>query len=144
MKSVGMAIGLLALLVLGWRAAEWMGVALVLGGAMMWLLLHFTRLMIVLQRAARRPIGHVDSAVMLNAALKRGLSLVQVLAHTRALGAQDSPKGEQPEVFVWTDGSGAQVFCSFTKGKLTQWTLVRPGDAAPSTRDPDESTPPAP
>ena len=37
---------------------------------LVWVLLHFTRMMTILKRAANRPIGYVDSAVMLNAKLK--------------------------------------------------------------------------
>ena len=48
----------------------WPGVAIASGLLVMWLLLHFTRLMQVLKRAANRPIGYVDSAVMLNAKLR--------------------------------------------------------------------------
>ena len=39
---------------------------------MMWLLLHYTRLITILKKAADRPIGAVGSAVMLNAKLKPG------------------------------------------------------------------------
>ena len=51
----------------------WMGVAVVAGGLLMWLLLHFNRTMAVLRKAADRPIGHVGSAVMLNARLRTGV-----------------------------------------------------------------------
>ena len=53
----------------------WAGVALAGGGIVMWMLLHFTRMMRVLQRASNRPVGFVDSAVMLNAKLRPGLNL---------------------------------------------------------------------
>ena len=79
-----------------WQAAGWGGVALVVGGLVMWLLLHFNRTMQVLKRAADRPIGWVDSAVMLNAKLKPGVTLLHTLALTRALGELLSPKDEQP------------------------------------------------
>ena len=73
--------------------------AAVATGLVMWMPLHFTRMMRVLKRAARRPIGHVDSAVMLNTRLKPGLSLLHVVAMTRALGQRQSEKDVQPEVF---------------------------------------------
>lgn len=39
---------------------------------MMWALLHYTRLVNVMKKAANRPIGYVGSAVMLNARLSEG------------------------------------------------------------------------
>ncbi len=116
----------LVLLGVAWRSYGWQGVALVGGGLMMWVLLHFTRLLTILKRAADRPIGHVGSAVMLNAKLKPGATLMHVIAMTRSLGEQRSPKDEQPEVFRWTDGGGSYVSCEFRGGKLVSWTLERP------------------
>ena len=92
----------------------------------MWALLHFTRLMNVMQKAAKRPIGHVGSAVMLNAKLKPGVNLMHVVAMTQALGEQLSEQGVQPEVYRWTDGTQSHVTCEFHVGKLRQWTLYRP------------------
>ncbi len=120
--------GCVVLLGLGWQAGGWQGVAVVAGGLVMWLLLHFTRLMTILKRAANRPIGHVDSAVMLNAQLQPGMTLVQVITLTRALGALQSAKDAQPELFRWTDNSNSWVNCEFHGGKLTHWLLVRPSD----------------
>lgn len=116
----------LLLLLLAWRAWGWPGVAAVSGGLVMWLLLHFTRTMQVLQRAAQRPIGHVDSAVMLNAKLQSGQSLLQVIALTRALGQLQSAQGAQPEVYGWTDPGGSQVVCEFSQGRLAAWRMHRP------------------
>ncbi len=118
--------GCLLLLGVAWRTYGWQGVALVGGGLMMWVLLHFTRLLTILKRAADRPIGHVGSAVMLNAKLKPGVTLMHVIAMTRSLGEQRSPKDEQPEMFRWTDSGGSQVTCVFRGGKLVSWTLERP------------------
>lgn len=115
------------LLVAGaYRVWGWPGVALVAGGIVMWMLLHFTRMMKVLQRAANRPIGYCDSAVMLNARLKPGVNLLHVMALTRSLGEQVSPKDVQPEVWRWTDGGGSRVTCEFADGKLVKWELFRP------------------
>ncbi len=118
--------GCLLLLGVALRTYGWQGVALVGGGLMMWVLLHFTRLLTILKRAADRPIGHVGSAVMLNAKLKPGATLMHVIAMTRSLGEQRSPKDEQPEMFRWTDSGGSQVTCVFRGGKLVSWTLERP------------------
>lgn len=115
-----------AVVVLAYRSLGWAGVAATVGGLMMWLLLHFTRMMQVLKRAANRPIGYLDSAVMLNAKLKPGMTLLHVVAMTRSLGALQSEKDVQPEVFRWTDGGQSHVTCTFVGGKLTQHVLVRP------------------
>ena len=80
----------------------------------------------VLKRATGRPIGYVDSAVMLNAKLKPGATLLHVIAMTRSLGELKTPKDEQPEVFVWTDGSKSYVTCTFVGGKLSHHELFRP------------------
>jgi len=125
-------IASVALVVAAYRAWGWGGVALAAAGLMMWLLLHFTRLMHVLKRAANRPIGFVDSAVMLNAKLRPGVTLLHVVALTRALGEQKSAKDAQPEVFRWTDGSDSCVTCEFQQGRLVRWELKRP-----SARDQD-------
>ena len=117
-----------ALLFWGHRQFGWAGVAAVAGGLLMWLLLHFTRLMAVMRRAAQRPIGHVDSAVMLNARLQTGMPLVGVTGLARALGELRSPEGEQPEIYRWTDPGGASVQARFANGKLLDWGLKRPGD----------------
>jgi hypothetical protein len=85
-----------------------------------------------LKRAAERPIGYVDSAVMLNAKLRPGATLLHVVAMTRALGEQLSPKDVQPEVFRWTDGSQSHVTCEFLGGKLRTWRLERPAAEEPS------------
>ena len=112
--------------VAAYSAYGWPGVAIASGLLVMWLLLHFTRLMQVLKRAANRPIGYVDSAVMLNAKLRSGVSLLHVVAMTRALGTLDSVKDAQPEVFRWTDGTQSHVSCEFHNGKLRKWQLHRP------------------
>lgn len=112
--------------VLAYRSYGWAGVAAVLSVLVFWMLLHFSRMMQVLKRATGRPIGYVDSAVMLNARVKPGATLLHVIAMTRALGALQSAKGEQPEVFRWTDGSQSHVTCTFVGGKLSHFELFRP------------------
>lgn len=117
----------LVLFTLGaWRAFGWAGIALAVGGVVMWILLHFTRLVTILKKAGDRPIGHVASAVMLNAKLKKGVNLMHVIAMTRALGELRSEKDSQPEVYRWTDKGQSQVTCTFVGGKLAYWTLERP------------------
>lgn len=112
--------------VVGYGAGGWPGVAVATGGLVMWALLHFTRLMTVLKRASDRPVGYVASAVMLNAKLRPGVTLMHVIAMTRSLGAAQSPPDTQPEIFRWTDGTDSHVTCEFHEGRLVRWTLVRP------------------
>jgi hypothetical protein len=120
----------IATLVLAYVYYQWMGLAAAAAMLVMWLMLHFTRLMHILQRASKRPIGHVDSAVMLNAKLKPGMTLMHVVAMTRALGQLRSDKDAQPELYRWTDNSDSHVDCTFVGGKLTQYSLFRPPPSA--------------
>jgi hypothetical protein len=92
----------------------------------MWALLHITRMLAVLRRAAQRPIGTVASAVMLHSRLERGMTLLQVLALTRALGTQTGDRENPVEQYRWTDASEASVRCTFDGGKLARWELLRP------------------
>jgi hypothetical protein len=119
---------LLALVLLfgGWQAYGLDGVALTAAGLLMVLLLHFTRLMYVLRKAADRPIGYVPSAVMLNAKLKPRVNLVHVCALTHSLGELRSDRDAQPEIFRWTDSTQSYVDCEFAHGKLVRWSLTRP------------------
>jgi hypothetical protein len=119
--------------VLAYRFYGWAGVAAAATGLVMWVLLHFTRMMQVLKRAANRPLGYVDSAVMLNAKLKPGMTLLHVVAMTRALGALQTEKDAQPEIFRWTDGGESHVTATFVGGKLSHHELFRPTEPAPQS-----------
>jgi hypothetical protein len=115
---------------LAWQSYGWKGILVVVSVLVFGILLHFSRMMQVLKRAANRPIGYVDSAVMLNAKLKPGATLLHVVAMTRALGLLKSVKGEQPEVFEWKDGTDSTVTCTFVGGKLAHHVLHRPDQPA--------------
>ncbi len=125
-SRVGIPLLGIALVALAYRWYGWAGVAAAATALVMWALLHFNRLMQVLQRAAKRPIGYVDSAVMLNAKLKVGVSLMHVVAMTKALGELRSAADQQPELLRWTDASASHVTCEFLGGKLVRWELLRP------------------
>ena len=111
---------------LAYRSYGWQGVAGAVSIVVFWVLLNFSRTMAVLKRTTHRPIGYVDSAVMLNAKLKPNATLLHVVAMTRALGLLKSVKGEQPEVFEWKDGTESTVTCTFVAGKLAHHVLLRP------------------
>ncbi len=126
LRNLFIPVGIAVLVFAAHRSYGWQGVMAVGGGLMMWALLHFTRLMNVMRKAADRPIGHVGSAVMLNAKLRKGVNLMHVVAMTRSLGEPLSADGEEPERYRWTDGSQSHVTCEFRAGKLVEWVLVRP------------------
>ena len=119
-------IGVVLFVAGAWQQYQWAGVAVASGAVVMWILLHFTRMVTVLSRAANRPVGHVGSAVMLNAKLKKGVNLMHVIAMTKSLGQRLSPENTQPEVFKWTDQGESFVTCTFKDGKLTEWAMTRP------------------
>ena len=127
-------IGTVGFTAWAWQSWGWMGVAMVVTGGVMWLLLYFTRLVQIMKRASNRPIGFVDSAVMLNAKLKKGVNLMHVIAMTKSLGERLSAENEQPEIFKWTDTGDSFVTCTFQSGKLKAWELTRP-----SVSDTEES-----
>ncbi len=132
-QKILVPVGGVVLVAAAYRAYGRGGVEVAVVGLVMWLLLHFTRMMQVLKRAADRPVGYVGSAVMLNAKLRPGFTLLHVVAMTRALGELISVKDQQPELFRWTDGTQSFVTCEFVGGKLVKWELVRP--------EPDGGTP---
>ncbi len=144
LQKILIPIGAVALVVAGYQLSGWAGVALAVGALVFWLLLHFTRLMHVLKRAADSPMGYVGSAVMLQAKLKPGMTLMHVIAMTRALGEQLSPPDTQPEQFRWTDPSEASVTCDFLEGKLVRWEFRRPEPPADAGVTTLPGLPPAP
>jgi hypothetical protein len=120
----GLAVAAIAAGYVGWG---WPGVVLGVTVLVFWLLLQFSRSLRVLKHAAQRPVGTVDSAVMLHSKLKAGMTLMQVLQITRSLGTRLE---ESPERWGWADAGGARVMLEFDAGKLRHWALERalPGD----------------
>jgi len=119
-------VGVIVFVAGAWHEYKWPGVAVATGAVVMWVLLHFTRMVTVLSRAANRPVGHVDSAVMLNVKLKKGVNLMHVIAMTKSLGVRLSEENAQPEIFKWTDPGDSFVVCTFKAGKLQGWEMTRP------------------
>jgi hypothetical protein len=128
-------VGVIVFVAAAWHEYKWPGVAVATGAVVMWILLHFTRMVTVLSRAANRPVGHVDSAVMLNVKLKKGVNLMHVIAMTKSLGVRLSKENAQPEIFKWTDPGDSFVICTFKAGKLQGWDMTRP-----SQEESEEST----
>jgi hypothetical protein len=131
------AVGLIAVVVLAgaWRVGGVAGLVLVVTGLVTWGLFHFTRVMRVLRSAGERPVGRVESAVMLNAGLKQRASLLHVVAATQSLGERISEQDAEPAIYRWSDAGGAHVTCEFANGKLVKWTLERPADADATASD---------
>lgn len=123
-KWMGWALALAALLVGGFFYGV-QGVLLALSGLVFWLLMQFTRLMRVMRMAKDAPIGHVDSAVMLNAKLKAGMRLIDVLPLAKSLGQK---LADAPETFAWTDAGGSKVEIVLVDGKISEWRLLRPAE----------------
>ena len=119
-------IGVVVFVAGAWHQYQWQGVAVATGAVVMWILLHFTRMVTVLSRAANRPVGHVGNAVMLNVKLQKGVNLMHVIALTKSLGERLSEENAQPEIFKWTDAGDSYVVCTFQGGKLVSWEMTRP------------------
>lgn len=102
------------------------GIALTLTATVFWLLLQFGAAARAMKKAARSPVGRVPSAVMLNAKLRAGQTLLQTIRQTGSLG--EALPGE--DRWAWTDGGGARVELDFVRGKLARWALARPEETA--------------
>lgn len=124
-----------AAVAVGYVQWGWQGVVFGLTLVVFWMLLQFSRALRAMREAAGAPVGVVPSAVMLNARLRTGMKLPQLLRLTRSLGRKAA---ESPETFEWADGSGACVRAEFEGGRLARWALRRPAapDAAPEMQTP--------
>ena len=111
------------LVAVAWQQYGWQGVAFAGTVIVFWLLLQFNRAIRVMKNAGQAPLGHVDSAVMLHAKLKPGMTVMQVIGLTRSLGKKLS---DDPERYEWVDASGAIVAVSFDRGRAKGWELRRP------------------
>jgi hypothetical protein len=116
-----------AALAVGWAAWGWPGIVLAVTAIVFWLLLQFSRTLRVLRRAGSRPMGQVDSAVMLHARLHAGQRLIDILPLAGSLG-REVPG--QAETFEWADASGAVLRARLTGGRLSDWSLRRDADPA--------------
>lgn len=125
-KLIGAALAVAALFVGGFLYG-WKGVILALTAIVFWLLMQFTRLMRVMRAASESPVGHVSSAVMLNAKLRAGMKMIDIIPLTRSLGQK---LGDAPETFAWQDVGGVRVEVVLEGGKVARWSLLRPDAAA--------------
>ena len=119
-----------AAVVMAAKAYGWQGAVFAVTVVVFWLLLQLNRALRAMKRAASQPVGHVDSAVMLNARLRSGMTMLQIIGLTRSLGRRVS---QEPEVWRWQDEGESAVTLILRGGKLHEWTLERavtPGEDA--------------
>ena len=119
-----------AAVVMAAKAYGWQGAVFAVTVVVFWLLLQLNRALRAMKRAASQPVGHVDSAVMLNARLRSGMTMLQIIGLTRSLGRRIST---EPEVWRWQDEGDSAVTLILRGGKLHEWTLERavtPGEDA--------------
>jgi len=107
----------------GWRVYGWPGVAMAATVVVFWLLLQFNRTLRVMQNAGRAPVGLVPSGVMLNAKLKPGMTMLEILQLTKSLGKEHP---NVPDTWEWQDQGGVTVTVTLPGGKLQSWHLTRP------------------
>lgn len=122
----------------------WPGLLLALTITVFWMLLQFSRLVRVMRSAASRPVGHVESALMLSAQIGAGLRMVDVVVKTGSLGRRlphASPGAD--ESWEWSDAGGDAVVVDFTGGRSVACSLVRAPAAAGATAAADAASAPA-
>ena len=105
-----------------WLAYGWRGIALAVTLIVFWLLLQFNRSIRAMRNAAHAPVGHVDSAVMFHAKLKRGMTMLDLVQQTKSLGRKLS---DAPESWAWSDDSGAMVTVFLQGARVDHWALTR-------------------
>lgn len=127
--TIGWVLAALAV-ALGYVAYGWQGVVLAGTAMVFWLLLQFSRALRAMRQAGAAPVGQVPSAVMLNARLRAGLRLVDIIGITRSLGEK---LADEPETFRWRDAGGVAVTVELSGGRCVRWSLQRPDEPAAET-----------
>jgi hypothetical protein len=113
-----------------WQAYGGPGLAMAASAIVFWLLLQFNRAVRVMKNAAAAPVGSIPSAVMFNAWLRRGVTMIRIVSHTRSLGRK---VGAGDDDWVWTDAGGSSVSVHLERGRLVSWRLERPEPDGPAT-----------
>lgn len=123
---------------LAWQTYGWQGALFAASTVVFWLLLQFSRVMRAMRLAGQAPVGRVDSAVMLQAKLRPGMSMLQVIGLTKSLGRKlDTGDAKDQDDWAWSDEGHSTVRLCFVRGKLARFELERAADGG-------EATPPAP
>ena len=105
-----------------WQGYGIHGLAFAASAIVFWLLLTFSRAMRVMRNAGEAPVGRVPNAVMFQAGLARGMTMLQVLARTKSLGRKVEGSVDD---WRWSDDGGASVVLRFERGRLRAWQLER-------------------
>jgi len=106
-----------------WQIYGARGLVLAVSAIAFLLLLQFNRTVRVMKVAAQNPLARVPSAVMFQAGLRPGLTMLQVVAATRSLGRKVEGSDDD---WVWSDEGGDSVRLHFERGRLASWQLQRP------------------
>lgn len=144
--TLGWSLAVLAVAV-GYASWGWSGVALAVTVVVFWLLLQFNRAMRVMRAAGSRPVGLVKSAVMLQAGLAEGQTMMQVLQRTGAFGERlpaASAEVADAERWRWHDAGGDAVVTEWRGGKLHGWHLERAPASDGPAGDVDATAPVGP
>jgi len=124
-----------------WRAYDLAGLAFAASAIVFWLLLQFNRAVRVMKNAADSPVGRIPSAVMFQAGLTRGMTMLQIVTKTRSLGRKVPGSDDD---WRWSDDGGASVVLHLERGRLVRWQIERSGEAQAAPSPPaDGSDPPA-
>ena len=105
-----------------WRAYGLAGLAFAASAIVFWLLLQFNRAVRVMKNAAGSPVGRVASAVMFQAALAHGMTMLQIVSKTKSLGRKVDGSDDD---WRWSDESGASAVLHLERGRLVRWRLER-------------------
>jgi glucose-6-phosphate-specific signal transduction histidine kinase len=123
--AAGWALATLAVVAGGW-AYGWQGTVVALTLVVFWLLLQFSRALRAMRTAAGRPVGFVDNAVMLQARLRTGMRLIDIIGLTRSLGQElGDDIAPDRERYAWRDAAGDAVIVELAAGRCTGWRLER-------------------
>jgi hypothetical protein len=116
-------------LLAGWSAWGWQG--LVVAGSLVafWMALDVSRAFRLMRKAGQAPLGAVGNAVMLHSQVRPGMTLIELVRHTRSLGRPVERAGAE-EAFEWHDGAGDRVVIELRHGRSTTCSLERAANAA--------------
>ena len=118
----------IAAIVVGTVFFGWKGAILGLSCIVFFLLMQFSQLMKVMRTAQNAPLGHVASAIMLNAKLQPGMKLVDLIRLCRSLGVK-----VDDHTYRWTDTGGDAVDVVMAQGAVSSWTLIRAQSTGPES-----------
>jgi Mg2+/Co2+ transporter CorB len=105
-----------------WQIYGARGLVLAVSAIAFLLLLQFNRTVRAMKVAAQNPLARVPSAVMFQAGLRPGLTMLQIVATTRSLGRKVDGSDDD---WLWADEGGDSVRLHFEGARLATWQLER-------------------